>query len=101
MVRFALEGGRASCFAYGQTGSGKTYTMIGNKSNPGLYALSANKILQMISPHSHNLLISYFEIYCGKLYDLLNKRKKLSAMEDKNNKIQIKGLKRLKVQNVK
>lgn len=28
LVRFCVQGGRATCFAYGQTGSGKTHTMF-------------------------------------------------------------------------
>lgn len=36
--------------------------------------------------------ISFFEIYGGKLFDLLNNKKKLIVQEDYNNKIQIPGL---------
>jgi|TARA_B110000305_G_C19206513_1_gene523778 kinesin family protein 2/24 len=33
-----------------------------------------------------------FEIYGGKCFDLLNNKKKLQILEDKNNKIQVFGL---------
>ena len=33
-----------------------------------------------------------FEIYGGKCMDLLNNKKKLQILEDKNNKIQVFGL---------
>jgi len=33
-----------------------------------------------------------FEIYGGKCMDLLNNKKKLKILEDKNNKIQVLGL---------
>ena len=36
--------------------------------------------------------LSYFEIYCGKLFDLLNKRNEILPREDKNQNIQIVGL---------
>ena len=34
-----------------------------------------------------------YEIYGGKIYDLLNNHETLKLLEDKNNKIQIQGLK--------
>ena len=37
--------------------------------------------------------ISFFEIYGGKLFDLLNQRSKLNVLEDRNQKVQIQGLK--------
>jgi len=36
--------------------------------------------------------MSFFEIYGGKCMDLLNNKKKLQILEDKNNKIQVFGL---------
>jgi kinesin family protein 2/24 len=36
--------------------------------------------------------ISFFEIYGGRLYDLLNNKNKLQVLEDKNQKVQIFGL---------
>ena len=36
--------------------------------------------------------ISFFEIYGGRLFDLLNEKNKLTVLEDKNQKIQIYGL---------
>lgn len=72
--------GNATCFAYGQTGAGKTYTMIGTHQNPGLYALAAKDIfrhLEVSQPRRHLFVwISFYEIYCGQLYDLLNRRKR-------------------------
>lgn len=77
---FNLRSGKATCFAYGQTGAGKTHTMIGTCQNPGLYALAAEDIFV----HLHTseaatalfIWISFYEIYCGQLYDLLNGRKR-------------------------
>lgn len=36
--------------------------------------------------------VSFFEIYGGRLYDLLNNKNKLQVLEDKNHKVQIFGL---------
>ena len=99
IVNFALKGGKVSCFAYGQTGSGKTYTMIGDSKNEGLYLLAAKDLFKFIGSNNEELHInvSYFEIYCGKLYDLLNNRKKLHAREDAKSNINIVGLKTVEV----
>ena len=42
---------------------------------------------------SLQLWVSCFEIYSGKLYDLLNNRKRLEAREDGKKTVQIVGLK--------
>ena len=36
--------------------------------------------------------VSFFEIYGGRLYDLLNGKNKLQVLEDKNQKVQVFGL---------
>jgi kinesin family protein 2/24 len=36
--------------------------------------------------------VSFFEIYCGKLYDLLNNRAELKIREDKKQNINVIGL---------
>ncbi len=90
MVDAAFNKAKITCFAYGQTGSGKTYTMMGNNSgkdlsNPGLYLLCAYDIFANLEQErfSHlELWVSFYEIYCGKLFDLLNDRNSLQARED-------------------
>jgi len=39
-----------------------------------------------------NYSVSFFEIYGGRLFDLLNNRNKLVLLEDANQKIQVQGL---------
>lgn len=97
LVSTMFAGGRATCFAYGQTGSGKTYTMSG-MNNDGLYSLAAQDIFDELGPRGdradteYSIWISFFEIYGGVLYDLLNDRKKLVAREDAKRKVCIVGL---------
>ncbi|NWW37699.1 KIF24 protein, partial [Panurus biarmicus] len=104
LIQHIFNGGNATCFAYGQTGAGKTYTMIGNQRNPGLYALAAKDIFKHLeaSPSRKDLivLISFYEIYCGQLYDLLNGRKRLFAREDGKHIVQIVGLREVQVDSV-
>jgi len=67
------------CFAFGQTGAGKTHTLLGTKSEPGLYQLAGADLFTLAKNRnkidgSLHVWASYYEIYCGHLYDLLNKR---------------------------
>lgn len=63
-----VRGGVVTCFAYGQTGSGKTFTMKGcNEAAIGdLFKLS-----RQFSDKKPEFLLSFFEIYSGKVFDLL------------------------------
>ncbi|XP_078265900.1 kinesin-like protein KIF24 [Rhinoraja longicauda] len=105
LIQHVFSGGKATCFAYGQTGAGKTHTMIGTHQNPGLYALAAEDIfVHLQTSESATALfiwISFYEIYCGQLYDLLNGRKRLFAREDGNHEVQIVGLREIRVDGVK
>ena len=81
-------------------GSGKTFTMIGDKKNPGLYYLATKDVFSIINNNQDlrlSIQASYFEIYCGKLFDLLNSRKKLQVREDAKQNINIVGLKKFNV----
>ncbi len=90
MVEAAFNRSKVTLFAYGQTGSGKTFTMMGANNgrdlqSPGLYLLSAYDIFSYLDQERYNHLeiwVSFYEIYCGKLYDLLNDRNVLQARED-------------------
>ena len=81
-----LQGVNTTIFAYGQTGAGKTYTMMGTSdgSVSGMYTLAAYDILKLLGAYEGlELFVSFYEIYCGQLYDLLNKRARVQCMEDK------------------
>eukprot|EP00736_Rhodelphis_marinus_P013936 Rmarinus@m.2240 len=95
LIDFVFQKGRATCFAYGQTGAGKTFTMMGSgKENPGLFYLAAHDLFSKMEREypRHQVVVSFYEIYAGKLYDLLNQRKRLSCLEDGKQKVNIVGL---------
>lgn len=73
-----------------------------NKKNSGLYMLAASDIFTINRQKKLNLkvLVSCFEIYGGKLYDLLNSRNIIKCLEDAKQNIQILGLTEHEVTNV-
>lgn len=87
-IPLIMNGGVVTCFAYGQTGSGKTFTMKGIQN----YAIESLFKTVNQSEKKYQFYISFFEIYGGRLFDLLNNKNKLQVLEDKNQKIQIFGL---------
>nr|CCC92718.1 unnamed protein product [Trypanosoma congolense IL3000] len=91
LIETVFEGGYATCFAYGQTGSGKTHTMLGTSGEPGIYALAAAEMLSRLD-NSKEMHVSFYEIYSGKLYDLLNGRQPLRCLEDGKQNVNICGL---------
>ncbi|XP_060917529.1 kinesin-like protein KIF2A isoform X2 [Labrus mixtus] len=103
LVETIFERGMATCFAYGQTGSGKTHTMGGDFSgknqdcSKGIYALSARDVFLMIKKPIYKKLdlqiyATFFEIYSGKVFDLLNRKTKLRVLEDGKQQVQVVGL---------
>ncbi|XP_045159293.2 kinesin-like protein KIF2A isoform X2 [Mercenaria mercenaria] len=105
LVDCIFEGGMATCFAYGQTGSGKTHTMGGEFTGgkgqqecaKGIYCLAARDVFKLIHTKFKKLDLavgaSFFEIYSGKVFDLLNKKQKLRVLEDHKGQVQVVGLK--------
>ena len=111
LVNTIFEGGMATCFAYGQTGSGKTHTMGGvfegkggQDSAKGIYGLVTKdvfKLLRSTKYRNDDLMVvaSFFEIYSGKVFDLLNGKAKLRVLEDGRNQVQVVGLQEKVVEN--
>ena len=95
-VQYAFMGAKVTCFAYGQTGSGKTYTMNGDPENGvlGMYYLGADDIFALRDEQYPGLdvHVSFYEIYCGKLFVLFNSREQLQAREDAKQNVNIIGL---------
>ncbi|KAK9071282.1 hypothetical protein SSX86_009850 [Deinandra increscens subsp. villosa] len=98
IVPIIFQKTKATCFAYGQTGSGKTYTM------QPLPLKASQDILRLMHYNYRNqgfqLYVSFFEIYGGKVFDLLNDRKKLCMREDGKQQVCIVGLQEYNVSNV-
>ena len=68
---------------------------------PGLYLLAAFDIITALNSYQDlSLQVSFYEIYCGKLYDLLNKRVLLHCREDGKQKVNIVGLTEMNVASV-
>jgi len=111
LVQTIFDGGMATCFAYGQTGSGKTHTMGGNftgksqDSSKGIYALTARDVFKLLKSAKYRnedlyVVASFFEIYSGKVFDLLNQKSKLRVLEDARQQVQIVGLQERQVESV-
>ncbi|KAI5645081.1 kinesin motor domain-containing protein [Phthorimaea operculella] len=111
LVATIFEGGMATCFAYGQTGSGKTHTMGGDfqgktqDCKKGIYAMAARDVFMYLKSPKYkplNLIVSasFFEIYSGKVFDLLADKAKLRVLEDGKQQVQIVGLTEKVVDNV-
>merc|ERR1712025_55532 len=68
----------------------------------GIFALSSHDIFQRIqATHSDlQVYVSFYEIYCGKLYDLLNSRQHLHARENAKSNVVIVGLRQHPVRSV-
>ncbi|XP_050313741.1 kinesin-like protein Klp10A isoform X1 [Anthonomus grandis grandis] len=103
LIKTIFEGGFATCFAYGQTGSGKTHTMGGDfkgkdqECQKGIYAMAAADVFRLANSSRYrdlNLVVSssFFEIYSGKVFDLLNNKAKLRILEDGKQQVQVVGL---------
>uniref|UniRef100_A0A4W5RXE3 Kinesin-like protein n=1 Tax=Hucho hucho TaxID=62062 RepID=A0A4W5RXE3_9TELE len=85
MLLHAFEGYNVCIFAYGQTGSGKSYTMMGKqdqKDQQGIIPLLCEDLFTKISDSntdnslSYSVEVSYMEIYCERVRDLLNPKNK-------------------------
>lgn len=113
VIDAVFQGAKCTCFAYGQTGSGKTFTMMGPHKRqiegvadcdrtPGIFLLAARDLFRGLTNREFGHLgvhVAFYEIYCGKLFDLLNNRQILHARENAKANVVIVGLQELAVQN--
>lgn len=92
MLEHAFEGYNVCIFAYGQTGAGKSFTMMGkNEADqqgiiPRLCGELFERITAATSPTSASRIkprftveVSYMEIYCERVRDLLSPKKSQST----------------------
>nr|XP_008165468.1 kinesin-like protein KIF1B isoform X2 [Chrysemys picta bellii] len=83
MLLHAFEGYNVCIFAYGQTGAGKSYTMMGKQeeSQGGIIPQLCEELFEQINDNSneemsYSVEVSYMEIYCERVRDLLNPKNK-------------------------
>jgi len=109
LVRYVCGGKKggvccATVFAYGQTGSGKTFTMNGIQKMVAedIFSILVDNVLLEEEDESGNggcscdnttISIAIFEIYGGRIQDLLHQRKRLKVLEDGKGEVVISGLK--------
>ncbi|KAG8189809.1 hypothetical protein JTE90_026115 [Oedothorax gibbosus] len=82
MLLHAFEGYNVCIFAYGQTGAGKSYTMMGKQEDgqEGIIPHICKDLFRKIKSTNEDTLysieVSYMEIYCERVRDLLNPKNK-------------------------
>ncbi|XP_061592382.1 kinesin-like protein KIF1B isoform X25 [Cololabis saira] len=84
MLAHAFEGYNVCIFAYGQTGAGKSYTMMGKQEEgqEGIIPMLCEDLFEKINEEtnkdelSYSVEVSYMEIYCERVRDLLNPKNK-------------------------
>ncbi|XP_075898421.1 kinesin-like protein KIF1B isoform X5 [Nelusetta ayraudi] len=84
MLAHAFEGYNVCIFAYGQTGAGKSYTMMGKQEEgqEGIIPMLCEDLFEKINDDgnkedlSFSVEVSYMEIYCERVRDLLNPKNK-------------------------
>ncbi|XP_034064962.1 kinesin-like protein KIF1B isoform X13 [Gymnodraco acuticeps] len=84
MLAHAFEGYNVCIFAYGQTGSGKSYTMMGrqDEGQEGIIPMLCEDLFFKINDEdnkeelAYSVEVSYMEIYCERVRDLLNPKNK-------------------------
>lgn len=113
VIDAVFQKAKCTCFAYGQTGSGKTFTMMGPPKRmvenllpeeriPGIFLLASQDLFRGVASQEYSHLgvfIAFYEIYCGKLFDLLNNRQLLHARENAKGNVVIGGLQELQIGN--
>uniref|UniRef100_A0A034VAF0 Kinesin-like protein unc-104 n=2 Tax=Bactrocera dorsalis TaxID=27457 RepID=A0A034VAF0_BACDO len=83
MLQHSFDGYNVCIFAYGQTGAGKSYTMMGKQEEhqEGIIPMICKDLFNRIHDTETNELkysveVSYMEIYCERVRDLLNPKNK-------------------------
>lgn len=83
MLQHSFDGYNVCIFAYGQTGAGKSYTMMGKQEEgqEGIIPMICDDLFKRIHETEDEALkysveVSYMEIYCERVRDLLNPKNK-------------------------
>lgn len=83
MLQHSFDGYNVCIFAYGQTGAGKSYTMMGKQEEgqEGIIPQICKDLFRRIRESNseevkYSVEVSYMEIYCERVRDLLNPKNK-------------------------
>ncbi|XP_070134533.1 kinesin-like protein unc-104 isoform X2 [Drosophila bipectinata] len=83
MLQHSFDGYNVCIFAYGQTGAGKSYTMMGRQEEQqeGIIPMICKDLFGRIQQTEtddlkYSVEVSYMEIYCERVRDLLNPKNK-------------------------
>ncbi|XP_004444575.1 kinesin-like protein unc-104 isoform X1 [Drosophila persimilis] len=83
MLQHSFDGYNVCIFAYGQTGAGKSYTMMGRQEEQqeGIIPMICQDLFTRIHDTEtdelkYSVEVSYMEIYCERVRDLLNPKNK-------------------------
>ncbi|XP_030368966.1 kinesin-like protein unc-104 isoform X10 [Scaptodrosophila lebanonensis] len=84
MLQHSFDGYNVCIFAYGQTGAGKSYTMMGKQEDhdqQGIIPMICKDLFGRIHQTEtddlkYSVEVSYMEIYCERVRDLLNPKNK-------------------------
>lgn len=83
MLQHSFDGYNVCIFAYGQTGAGKSYTMMGKQeeNQEGVIPMICDDLFRRIQQTEtidlkYSVEVSYMEIYCERVRDLLNPKNK-------------------------
>lgn len=83
MLQHSFDGYNVCIFAYGQTGAGKSYTMMGKQEEgqEGVIPMICDDLFRRIQETQsadlkYSVEVSYMEIYCERVRDLLNPKNK-------------------------
>ncbi|XP_055384645.1 kinesin-like protein unc-104 isoform X2 [Condylostylus longicornis] len=83
MLQHSFDGYNVCIFAYGQTGAGKSYTMMGKQEEgqEGIIPMICKDLFGRIHDTEseelkYSVEVSYMEIYCERVRDLLNPKNK-------------------------
>eukprot|EP00397_Hematodinium_sp_SG-2012_P069341 GEMP01118492.1.p1 GENE.GEMP01118492.1~~GEMP01118492.1.p1 ORF type:complete len:188 (+),score=18.60 GEMP01118492.1:32-565(+) len=75
IVQTTFAGLQSTILAYGQTNSGKTYSILGIPNSPGILPLAlADLFSNRDALQSHQVQLSYYEIFNEKVRDLIGNR---------------------------
>jgi kinesin family protein 2/24 len=70
----------------------------------GIYAQTARDIFHRLSSPQYRssveIFVTFYEIYCGKVFDLLNNKKRLRVLEDQKGLVQVCDRKEQQVKSV-